>query len=144
MSHHSFARVMGWAATVVVGTALVVAFWVVGSPMRARKESADRDRVSDLSSIAGSIRSYYQDKKTLPASLAEVQHRQDLDDVYKDPISGLPYEYSRIDKDHFSLCATFETDTTQSKDRDYYGSREFAKHPAGRYCFTLPTFSPYP
>ena len=145
MSHTRFVKIMGWGATLIVGTALVIAFWVVGSPVYARKENADRQRISDLGSIAGSVRSYYKDKKVLPASLNEIHPSQfGPDSTYKDPVTGKPFEYARLDKDHFSLCATFETDTTKSTEQgyDYYGTKEFLRHPVGRYCFTLPTYSP--
>ena len=146
MSHQTFARAMGWAATLLVGTAVVLAFWIVGSPVFARKQKTDSQRTQDLASVAGSVRSYYREHKVLPTGLSAVRPSESVSsEQLADPLTRQPYEYKILAADRFALCAIFETNTMKLDERsmDYYQAREFYRHPAGHYCFTLPAIDPY-
>ena len=96
-------------STIFVFAAIVWSFMVMGSPMKQRLLRLDDRRVSDLQNIQWQVINYWQQKEKLPASLNDL----------KDPLSGftLPvdpefekgkvYEYKKLEKLKFELCATF-------------------------------------
>jgi hypothetical protein len=116
-------RVFTAASLVLVVFALVCGFVNLGSPGRQRSLSFDERRVSDLTRIEARIASIYRIERGLPAALpANIEQR--------DPQTGLPYEYERIDGRRYRLCADFAAP----------GSPPFRPtfiHPAGHTCFTL-------
>lgn len=133
-----------YGAGVFVLLAIVIGFWVMGSPYTQKEKRFDAVRVSHLQTIQYQIVSYWQNKEKLPAT---------LDDL-KDPISGfvLPtdpstntsYEYVSTGKLSFQLCATFSKETpTGASLQEFtvpaypYKNRvdENWSHGAGRACF---------
>ncbi len=134
-------RLLGWVATLAVVATIVAALWVVGSPIEARKKSADETRIQNLSEIENAVRGYRLSKHKLPATLRDVKENSYLSDSsLKDPASGEDYEYRPLG-DSFQLCATFETEGKGSSGSYYDYNKEFSKHPVGHYCFTLPAKS---
>jgi len=135
-------KVLGWLSALLVTGAIVVGFLVVGSPVEARKRKADGERIDGLSAIAQAVRQQAAQGKD-PHQLAEISGLSK--DQVKDPVTGKPYDYSRIDHLHFELCASFETDTSKDSSKSesdssgYYGSQEaiFKTHTKGRNCFKL-------
>lgn len=140
--------VVGWLVCLGVLAAIVAAFLIVGSPGRARMERADESRVSDLEDLARSIRQYYGNHGALPDRLDKAysgtyRPAEEL----KDPVTGSPYAYRVVDKGHFELGATFQTDQSSGRSsRGYYGGYSedmpFWKHKAGRQSFTLSAKEP--
>lgn len=138
-------RILGWLACLAVVGAIVAGLILVGSPAQARREKADLDRVSDLEALTHGVRQFYLDRKELPATLdlAYTRSNKMADDLL-DPETRAPYDYRVIDKDHFELCADFQTDQSKATKPGYYSDEvlPFWKHQSGRQCFALEAKSP--
>jgi hypothetical protein len=118
------------AVAVAVGAALVY----VGSPAEARRRRFDDRRVRDLTEIADSLDRYWTTNTHLPASLEEAA-QGGVASVPHDPESAEPYAYRAIDDHQYELCAAF---ARASDEVPAMTDRPFARHSAGRQCFTLP------
>jgi hypothetical protein len=141
------AKVFAIATAVVILAAVVGAFFIVGSPMRARAEQFDAQRSSDLQGIQGQIVYYYQSKGKLPSSLADLNDSISGYVAPMDPQTKAPYEYSIMDpiKLKFQLCATFNLQLmSDNNDRPIIapspaiysdGVSQNWDHAAGRVCF---------
>lgn len=129
----------------VLFVALVsVGIWLAGTPSEARAKRFDQARVQDLNAISNAVTNYYNAKKALPATIAEVDaynqkaYNQTLN--LKDPQTGQAYEY-RITGDsmgrEFELCADFNVENkTNSYNRVSYGpDNNIWDHEAGHDCF---------
>jgi MFS family permease len=135
-----FMRLFAWGAIVLMGIAIVVGFFFVGSPFAERQRQFDQRRVSDLSSIQWQIINYWQRKEQLPPTISALRDEIGGYIPPMDPESGADYEYSATGTLSFQLCALF---TTQSEDDgtkiarplDPYGASEVWLHGAGRVCF---------
>jgi hypothetical protein len=117
------------AVAVAVGAALVY----VGSPGEARRRRFDDRRVANLTEIANSLDRYWTTNTHLPTSLDEAA-LGGAASVPRDPESGEPYAYRIVDDRHYELCATF---SRASDDVPAMTERPFARHSAGRQCFTV-------
>lgn len=96
------------SAVLVVAT-IIWGFSVMGGPGSQRNLRLDQRRIEDLQNIQWQIINFWQQREKLPEKLDEL----------KDPLSGysLPvdpefqdgifYEYKKLDKMKFELCATF-------------------------------------
>lgn len=140
-----------WFGAILVLAAIITGFIVVGSPTKQRNIRFDNQRVNDLSSIQWQIVNHFQQKGTLPASLAEVADPISGYAIPKDPQTETPYEYAVKSQYTFELCATFALPTQDTKGRgEYYGGRDIAmtsliypypetgeawNHEVGRTCF---------
>ncbi|HVA18388.1 MAG TPA: hypothetical protein VMV59_11820 [Candidatus Dormibacteraeota bacterium] len=121
---------MAAGATVAAVTALILGFFVLGSPNEQRLARADNQRIAALAKLAGEVNSSWRNAKhALPSSLAAVSVSSP-----SDPITGAPYEYHSIGADQYELCATFSRDNRQDATQ---GQSRFWLHPKAHYCFTL-------
>jgi hypothetical protein len=121
-AHH----VLAVAACLLVVLGLVAGFTVTGPPSHARDVALDEKRVDDLVDISGRLRTRYRDTGDLPATLPS--------DWAHDPVTKQPYVYRRIDRSHFTLCATFAAPT---ENEDKGGGTSFWSHGAGQKCYSL-------
>lgn len=139
-------KIRAGAVSIVILIALIYGVVLIGSPMAQRARTLDTQRTNDLMSIQNQIvYSQWQNKGTVPNNLTELN----------DPISGfiLPidpetkqnYEYKKLTKNSFELCATFKTENiasstlngkTQARLYPYEMAGENWLHPMGRTCFT--------
>ena len=133
------AKIFMWSAVTIVLVSIVGGIISIPSPKTQRLMNLDNQRVSDLQTIQNQIvYNYWQQKSTVPASLADL----------KDPISGfsLPvdpetktsYEYAKKSVNSFSLCATFALPNTTQQSNVAYpvsGISENWVHDAGHTCF---------
>ncbi len=130
----------------VVLAIAIYGFILIGSPAMQRAQMLDETRVNDLSSIQSQIvYAQWQNKGTVPETL----------NALKDPISGYmvptdpetkeSYEYKKLSKNSFELCATFKTEagtTTAGKPMSTsytegpMMTNENWQHGIGRACFT--------
>ncbi|MBI2674082.1 MAG: hypothetical protein HYX23_02260 [Candidatus Zambryskibacteria bacterium] len=133
----------------LVGTVLVIGsiaagFGVLGTPQSQRMLRYDSQKISDLQNIQWQIVNYWQQKETLPATLADLE----------DPISGFitpvdpqtknSYEYERTGALSFNLCAEFNKasqNNVESTARIIYPEpmgkiNENWQHETGRQCFS--------
>jgi hypothetical protein len=128
-------------STIVI---LVVVFGIItiGSPAKQKAKQLDETRVSNLMSIQSEIvYTHWQNKGDIPANLNELNNPINSFVVPKDPITGENYEYKKISKNIFEICANFETkniveNETKRVTKIYYIDNKNWQHNSGRYCFT--------
>lgn len=139
-------------AFVITSLLLVVAgigagFGVLGSPARQRRISLDAERIQDLNTIASQLQFQAQEPDKAKSNLPE-QLPENLK-LSRDPVTGEPYEYRRIDESTYKLCATFTTDSREHAEGSSWFDAQW-QHPEGRYCFEIeassasPTAKPLP
>lgn len=154
------ALVFAYIGIIVVIVTIVFGFLVVGSPGKQRNLRFDNQRVNDLGNIQWQVISYWQQKKTLPDKLSDLNDSISGFVIPNDPKSGLSYEYTIKVKNaslgepkiqpSFELCADFALPTPDDKGRgDYKGGyggigidsmyypigNDNWKHQSGRTCF---------
>lgn len=108
--HPKLGIFLGSIGALLVLSAIVYSFSVMGSPAKQRQYRLDDRRINDLQGIQYQVINYWQQKEKLPATLEEL----------KSPLTGysLPvppefekgekYEYNVLSKPlAFELCATF-------------------------------------
>ncbi|HNY40677.1 MAG TPA: DUF5671 domain-containing protein [Bryobacteraceae bacterium] len=126
------------AASCVVALTLVCAFARFGSPAAHRLSTADERRSEDLEAIAVVVQGRWLSAKgdqppILPQSIRDLPESASL--RLTDPISGEAYRYTPMEGMRYQLCATFQTDTTNTTVQQRRG--RFRVHPAGDYCFAV-------
>ncbi len=108
---------VGYAACVLAVAVIVAGFFIVGTPMQAKLYRYDATKVTDLQTVQSQIVYYYQQKQVLPDGLGLLNDSLSNFTVPKDPQSGVAYEYQKVAKQSFQLCATFNA---ESRPTDYY------------------------
>jgi hypothetical protein len=133
--------VLASIAVLIVGTALIWGFLIVGSPSSARLQKCDNRRVDDLRAIHGAIQRMVIEqmegkvrlKRSLPKSLEEVasyvrSEQNQMELSLLDPSTSELYVYRVKSETKYELCGTF------ALPRDLEGD-VFWNHPAGMHCF---------
>lgn len=142
---HSSMRFFVWGVIAVVALSVASGFFVIGSPKSERLRQFDQRRVSDLQSIQWQVVNYWQSKRVLPPSLADLRDNISGYQPPSDPESAASYEYRVLGDLSFELCATFNM-SFESATPDYpQGHRlvtqpplkedESWSHGEGRACF---------
>lgn len=134
------------SATVVAVVAVVIAGLIlVGSPTEARLRRFDERRLQDLQQISAAVDAYLVRRDRLPDSLQELAGESGSGPavLWKDPASGQPYTYRKIDAARYELCATFARRSEEELDGRprWPGDLSWA-HGAGRRCFPRESRSP--
>lgn len=139
------ARIVGWAAAALVVVTIIAGFFIMGTPGQVRLYRFDSQKVSDLQNIQWQIVNYWQQKQELPGDLDQLADPISGAIIPKDPQSGENYSYKVTGALNFRLCATFNTDSEESKGASqiaqpdmYYGGGmegENWKHGVGEVCF---------
>ena len=114
-------RTIAWVGVVLVIVAIVGGFAAVGSPSTQRAIRFDQRRVSDLSNLQWQVISYWQNKGSLPASLADLEDPISGSGMVKDPETEAPYGYVRKSATTFELCADFSRVSQDLAGRGDYG-----------------------
>lgn len=129
------------AIVLVVGS-IVAGFSVLGSPQSQRMLRYDSQKVSDLQSIQWQLVNYWQQKGTLPATLAQLEDPISGFMLPLDPQTKTPYEYKKTATMSFDLCAEFNKESAKdSMSRIAYPepvgkTAESWQHEAGLKCFS--------
>lgn len=103
-------RLAAIGSSILILTAIVIGFFIVGSPSEQRVRRLDEQRVNDLGSLQSQIVNYWQQKGELPANLSLLHDPLYGYEAPVDPVTGEPYEYEAAGELDFILCATFDTD----------------------------------
>ena len=125
-------------ASVLVGLAIVLSFVVMGSPSTQRKLRFDEQRISDLESIQSQLGMYWQQKQTLPATLADLNNPMSGFVLPADPDTHALYSYTKVDTKNFQLCAVFGLASPDylSLKTGAVGIDQAWPHGAGNTCFS--------
>jgi len=133
---------IGWIAGALVLASIVGGFLIIGSPASQRLYRFDDQKISELQNIQSQVVNYWQLKKKLPLSLADLEDPLYGFSVPQDSQTNTPYVYRITDKLSFELCATFNKESRSSAStaiRPVYPSGgivdENWTHEAGEQCF---------
>lgn len=147
-------QTLSYVGIALVLAAIIMGFVTVGSPNKQRSLRFDNQRISDLQNLQYQIVNNWQQKKKLPATLAELADPLYGTIVPTDPETKASYEYTVKTPLSFELCATFDLAYVDTKGRGEFGygggisypardmyypympDGENWKHEAGRSCFT--------
>lgn len=104
---------------ILVAIALFGGFWVVGGPGHGRMERMDEKRMSDLREISRAL-SCDINNTALPETLepdepVDYCNRKIRGGKWKDPVTGLPYEYSLLGDNRFKVCAVFALSEVENR-----------------------------
>lgn len=126
---------------------------VIANTLVSKPYVTDRIVSEDLRALDTGIVSYYDKNQKLPDTLDELNVSADIKPRLKNyeytlgsavasaatpsPKTGLYFRPETLDREPFTLCATFKTDTTDNRvkmlDTEYF---EPELHGKGRQCFT--------
>lgn len=133
---------IGVGVALLVIAVVVSGFFIIGSPQAERAYRLDEQRVSDLQNIQWQVTNYWQAKRVLPETLADLENPTLGFIASRDPESGEAYTYRRTGALSFELCADFSRATRIQKTLDSTvpamkrGADENWNHEAGTACFT--------
>lgn len=144
------------AVAILAVVTIVAGFFIVGTPMEARLQRYDTEKVSDLQNIQSQITTYYQAKQKLPAQLSDLNSSLSYGPLPVDVQTGAAYEYAPTGALSFKLCATFNAQgrgnqavSAQPVAVTPLGDKEMTQdnwqHGEGRVCFVRtidPSFYP--
>lgn len=100
-----------YVISIIAGIAVIVGFFIAGSPKTERARRFDEQRVSDLQMLQSEIVNYWQRKQVLPESLDMLNDSIKGFNAPTDPNTKSAYTYKRSGSESFTLCATFETES---------------------------------
>lgn len=156
----NFRKIFIYGVIGIVSAAILAGFFVAGSPTKQRMVRFDQTRVNNLQELQYNIIYYWQAKEKLPTTLADVVDPTRGVSVPIDPESKASYEYTATGPLAFSLCATFNTASTDNLNERAvpmpapgivetypakYPSPDSWAHGEGRVCFDRtidPSFYP--
>lgn len=133
---------------VVVFAAVILGFFLIGSPTQRRAVRFDERRVADLQSLQYEIVNYWQQKEKFPATLDDLQDPIRGFIVSRDPETDELYEYRSASSLAFELCATFTTEVQNTSPQGMsprpalpypYAEKPYSEnwqHGVGKTCFT--------
>ena len=124
-------------AVVIVVAVLGYSMFLLGTPEGQRNVRLDRERVSNLTNIAGNVNIYWTINETLPGSVDDMSGSGFSIRSVNDPESNDRYEYNALGNADYELCAVFSTDTDKSGEADRAFSDTAWDHGIGRTCFQL-------
>ena len=149
----SRAQMVGWAAGALVILSIIAGFFIMGSPSQVRLYRFDSEKVNNLENIQWQIISYWQQKQSLPASLAELEDPISGWIIPQDPQGGA-YRYEKKGNLQFELCADFNAETRKGMDGQSVPARPYGsmdsnwQHGEGETCFDRTIdperYPPYP
>lgn len=137
-------RRYAYSSSVFVILAVVVGFFVMGSPYTQKEKRFDAERVGHLQMIQGQIISYWQAKQKLPTTLDDLKDPLSGFVVPVDPVDQTKYEYVPKGISSFQLCAAFNKETPVGANVPGYASpailykgsiNENWQHGVGKVCF---------
>ncbi|HEY4489061.1 MAG TPA: DUF5671 domain-containing protein [Candidatus Paceibacterota bacterium] len=164
IDHPKQANVVGIATAILAVAVVIAGFFIIGTPNEMRMLRSDNARVGDLQSIQYQVVDYWQQKEKLPESLDVLQNPLTGFELPTDPETGTPYRYEVTDDLSFKLCATFGTESVDTKGQGSYPEMGYRgdtavsypgkaenqnwQHGAGEACFERTIdpdmYPPYP
>lgn len=129
----SFNRLFVAATFAIVFAGVAAAFTFLGTPSYERLVALDDARVTDLERIAALLHDTYPNGN-LPYRLSEGM-------TLKDPVTKRAYQYRRVDRKRYVLCAVFAAAESSDRGQQYPPGAQWLPrdwpHGAGRACYEL-------
>jgi hypothetical protein len=152
------ANLVGIAVGLLVLLSVLSGFLIIGTPGELRLLRYDEEKVADLQNIQYQVVDYWQRKQALPQSLNELNDSISGFAVPMDSQTGAAYTYKVTGKNAFSLCATFNLPTRDTRGQGAYMVRDMSypgfpmeenwQHEAGETCYERTIdperYPPYP
>ncbi len=135
------AKLIALITEIVILGSVVLGIVLIGSPSKQRDFANDRQRVMNLESTQSEIVNFYQAKGRLPKTLEEMVDPLVGGVVFTDPETNEAYEYEVTGPLSFKICATFKTDSKETKQTDsmvdfpMIAGMEHFEHGVGEKCF---------
>ena len=134
LKRSSVSMIFGIVSAVVAIASIVGGIMIIDSPSVTRAKQNDQQRVTDLTSVAASLDSYYSLNQKLPENLSEPQFGS-----FVDPLSKKPYDYQKTSTTNYKLCATFELPASAEQNSPYAypvtSAQGWNYHASGYQCF---------
>jgi len=131
-----------YAISIIILLAIVYGIIIIGSPSKRRALVLDQTRVNDLMSIQYQIvYQKWENKGVIPTKIDELNDPITGFILPLDPETKQNYEYKKLAKNSFELCATFKTvsaTTSSNAATQTYPTtavNENWQHGVGRVCF---------
>ena len=125
----------------VVTIVMMASLYISGSPLKARAEKFDLERINHLQQISYAIDSYWADQHKVPTRLEDLFPQTDrfFTPSLHDPRTNNLYEYhAKNGEGTYELCAIFETKNHPSPYNQVQGMNTvFWQHDIGRTCFSF-------
>ncbi|MEK7069521.1 MAG: DUF5671 domain-containing protein [Patescibacteria group bacterium] len=145
-------KLVAWVVSFGVLASIVGGFFIMGSPAVLRMKKFDERRVGDLQNIQYQIVNFYQRKGDLPTNIEDVKDPlSGFGNIPNDPETNVSYDYKKIGKLEFELCAIFGLDNNNNNNSNVSGKNAISKpvrydtfgvfvnenwqHKAGKQCF---------
>ena len=130
-----------YVISAIIGIAVIVGFFIAGSPKTERARRFDEQRISDLQMLQSEILNYWQRKQMLPENLDALNDSIKGFSAPMDPNTKNAYVYMVNGPEAFVLCATFETNSEGVNDINtpraiYGGWGGNWEHKVGEECFS--------
>lgn len=137
---------VGIAVAVLVLSTIVSGFFIIGSPTYVRMLRYDDQKIQDLQSIQYQVTNYFQQKRTLPKTLDQLNDPLNNFLVPTDTQTNTSYVYEVTAPLSFKLCATFNEASPDERGRGGYDTRaskpmmaggvaDVWTHTTGSICF---------
>lgn len=140
---------VGYAVAALSFITVASGFFIMGSPNQIRMFRLDDRKVNDLSGIQYQVVYYWQQKESLPQTLADLNDPISGYTAPLDPQSNQPYRYQPKGPLSFELCAAFNAEGPRTSvpngrplapmpvlDGFGKGVQDNWQHGAGETCFT--------
>lgn len=129
---------IGYVFGILTACSVVGGFFIIGSPTELRRMRFDEQKLNDLATLQWQIVTHWQQKRTLPATLDELEDPISGFTIPLDPQTRTSYGYAVTGEASFNLCAAFNH---ASIDRGSAypierPSGESWQHGAGETCFS--------
>jgi hypothetical protein len=134
-----------YGTSVIVIASLVAGFFFIDSPQKVRDQRHDQQVVSQLDQIDSSINEYFNQNKNVPASLADLTKEKTRttfisEETLKDPDTQKNFDYRKMTKDTYEICATFRLSSADLSDNpqemDKVLVERWGHKDSGKQCFS--------
>ena len=131
-------------AVAMVVISLGLGFYVFGSPATQRAMRFDGERIMHLQNIQSQALVFWQNKKTVPESISDLNDPLSYFESPRDPRTNEEYVYEKVSTTSFKICATFEREgrnvgSLETKaipvPSGRVGVSEYWGHDVGNVCF---------
>jgi hypothetical protein len=112
-------NILAWLGIILVISGIVIGFIIVGSPAKQRALHFDQQRAQDLFVIQSKVIAYWIAYGSLPQSLDQADAMNPASTfgsrIAVDPVTNVPYEYSKKSDRTYEICAIFSVSSDEIK-----------------------------
>ena len=140
------AKIFVYIVSLIVLSAIIYGIIIIGSPSQRRAAALDQTRINDLMNIQYQIvYQKWENKGVVPAKIDELNDPINGFTLPLDPETKQNYEYKKLGKNRFELCAVFKTEASTTASNIALQTypvtypteavNENWQHSIGRVCF---------